>query len=109
VTSQAALDGSSPLCARALDLFVALYGAEAGNRALKVMATGGVHLGSGIAPRIVERLKAPAFLDSFVARGRPRPVREAMPVRAILNDQAALLGAARYAAVRAGRIAPAGR
>jgi len=97
VISQSALRGESELCAQALDLFVTLYGAEAGNLALKVMATGGVYLGGGIAPKIVEELKAPAFLNAFMSKGRMRPLLEAMPVRVILNQKTALLGAARFA------------
>jgi glucokinase len=97
VISQAALDGESHLCAQALDLFVWLYGAEAGNLALKVMATGGVFLGGGIAPRIIRKLEEPAFLNTFTAKGRMKPLLQAMPVRVILNDKTALLGAARFA------------
>ena len=97
VISQSALRGESELCAQALDLFVTLYGAEAGNLALKVMATGGVYLGGGIAPKIIEELKAPAFLNAFTSKGRMRPLLEAMSVRVILNQKTALLGAARFA------------
>jgi glucokinase len=99
VISRAALDGESDLCAQALDLFVSLYGAEAGNLALKVMATGGVFLGGGIAPRIIRKLEEPAFLNAFTAKGRMKPLLQAMPVRVILNDKTALLGAARFAAL----------
>jgi glucokinase len=94
---RAALDGRSERCSLALDLFVALYGAEAGNLGLKLMARGGIFLGGGIAPRILERLKQPAFLHALTAKGRMRPLLEAMPVHVILNDKAGLLGAARYA------------
>jgi len=97
VISQAALEGKSALCEQALDLFVSLYGAEAGNLALKVMATGGVFLGGGIAPKIIRRLQGALFLAAFTGKGRMRPLLEAMPVRVILNDKTALLGAARYA------------
>ncbi len=100
--SRAALEGRSVLCGKALDLFVSLYGAEAGNLALKVMATGGVFLGGGIAPKILPKLQGPAFREAFVAKGRMRRLLEAIPVRVILNDKTALLGAARYAALRAG-------
>src|SRR5581483_10900722 len=89
-------------CARALDFFVGLYGAEAGNLALKTMATGGVYVGGGIAPRIVERLRDGGFMRAFLAKGRMRQLPEAMPVRVVLDDAAALLGAARCAALRAG-------
>ena len=83
--SAAALDGSSPLAAQALDRFVALYGAEAGNLALKVMATGGVYLGGGIAPRILQKLRDGTFLRRFLDKGRMRPVLEAMPVRVVIE------------------------
>jgi len=98
VISAAALSSRSSLCVQALDLFVALYGAEAGNLALKIMATGGVFIGGGIAPKILERLRAPGFLQAFLDRGRMRPLLQAMPVRVVLNDRLALLGAARFAA-----------
>jgi len=94
VIARAALEGKSELCMRALDLFVSIYGAEAGNLALKVNATGGVFLGGGIAPRIIDKLKSPAFMEAFTAKGRMRPLLEAVPVRVILNDMTALLGAA---------------
>ena len=95
--SQAARAGRNELCAEAVGLFVSLYGAEAGNLALKVLAKGGVYLGGGIAPKLLEELKKPAFLESFLAKGRMRPLLEAMPVRVILDDRAALAGTARAA------------
>jgi glucokinase len=76
------------------------YGAEAGNLALKMMATGGVFVGGGIAPKILDKLKEPNFMQAFCAKGRMQPLLEAMPVRVILNDQAALYGAARCATLR---------
>ena len=99
VISQTGLAGKSELSAQALDLFVALYGAEAGNLALKILATGGVFLGGGIAPKIVQKLQEPVFLNAFTAKGRMQPMLQAMPVRVILNDKTALLGAARFAAL----------
>lgn len=95
--SQFALEGKSPLCARALDLFVSLYGARAGDLALTLMATGGVYLGGGIAPKILPRLRDPIFLESFAAKGRLRSLLLDIPVRVILNPKTALLGAARHA------------
>jgi glucokinase len=96
--SAAGLQGLSELCGQALDLFVSIYGAEAGNLALKVLATGGVFFGGGIAPKILDRLRRPAFVEAFAAKGRMRPLLEAIPVRVILNESTALLGAARHAA-----------
>jgi glucokinase len=101
VISQAALAGTSALCRQALDLFVALYGAEAGNVALKLMATAGVYVGGGIAPKIIRKLTDSTFMDAFVAKGRLKPLLEAIPVRIIMNDKAALLGAARFAVQQA--------
>ncbi len=95
--TRAALTGECPLCDKALDLFVSLYGAEAGNVALRVLATGGIYLGGGIAPKIIERLKGPGFMLAFSAKGRLSPLLEQVPVRVILNDRTALLGAARCA------------
>jgi len=103
--SRAALDGRSDLCAAALDLFVSAYAGEAGNLALRKMAIGGVYLGGGIAPKIVARLKTPAFVQSFAAKGRLGALLSAIRVRVIMNDHAALLGAARFAAVQASLIA----
>ncbi len=95
--SSAALDESSSLAVRALDLFVALYGSEAGNLALKMKATRGVWIGGGIAPRILPRLQRPGFLEAFHDKGRFRAFLEAIPVRVILNDRTALRGAAWHA------------
>jgi glucokinase len=98
VITRAALAGECPLCGQALDLFVSLYGAEAGNAALRSLATGGVFLGGGIAPKIIERLKGPGFMLAFAAKGRLSPLLETIPVRVILNERTALLGAGRCAA-----------
>jgi glucokinase len=101
--SRAALEKTDPICAQALDLFVSIYGAESGNLALKVMAIAGVYLGGGIAPKIVEKLRDGTFLRAFAAKGRMKELLESVPVRVVLNDKAALLGAARCAAVRQAR------
>lgn len=93
---------TSPLCARTLDLFVGCYGAEAGNLALKTMATGGLYIGGGIAPKNLERMKNGRFIAAFCDKSRMRPLLEAMPVRVLLNAQTALLGAARRAAAGLG-------
>ena len=99
--ARAALAGTCDLCVQALDLCVALYGAEAGNLALKFMATAGVFVGGGIAPRIVDKLKEATFMQAFCAKGRLQPVLEVIPIRVIMNDKTALYGAARCAALRA--------
>jgi glucokinase len=100
VIGEAALTDSAScaLCARTLEMFVAAYGAAAGNLALLGTATGGVWLGGGISPKILPRLKDGLFLQTFTAKGRFVPFLEKVPVRVILNDRTALLGAARYAA-----------
>ncbi len=95
--SQAGLEGNSPTCVAALDLFVSLYGSEAGNLTLRLMASGGLFIGGGIAPRILPKLRGPVFLEAYFSKGRMRPVLERVPVRVILNDRTALLGAARCA------------
>ena len=80
-----------------MDMLVSIYGAEAGNLALGAMATGGLYLGGGIAPQILPKLRDPAFLKAFRAKGRLSDFLDAVPVRVIMNDQTALLGAARVA------------
>jgi glucokinase len=99
IISRAAHERSCRTCVEALELFVSLYGAEAGNLALKLMATGGVFLGGGIAPKNLPALKQGDFLRSFAAKGRMKSLLEDVPVRVILSDQAALVGAARCAAL----------
>lgn len=104
VISQAALEGKSELCVQALDLFISCFGAEAGNLALKFLASGGVFVGGGIAPKIIQRLRGQTFIEAFTDKGRFKHLLEAVPVRVILNDKTALLGAARYAGLQASLI-----
>ena len=92
--------GKSKLCEATLDLFVSIYGAAAGNLALQVMATGGVFIGGGIAPKISWKLKDGTFMKAFTNKGRLSPIVTRIPVKVIMNDQAALLGAAAHAAKR---------
>jgi glucokinase len=101
--ANAGLSGTSSRAVRALDLFVSLYGAEAGNLALKMKATRGVLIGGGIAPKLIVKLREPRFLDAFLDKGRMRPLLSTMPVRVILNDQCALVGAAVYAGLEGER------
>lgn len=96
--AHAALERKDPLSEKALDLFVSLYGAEAGNLALKTMALAGVWVGGGIAPKILKKLEEPGFLQAFTDKGRLKPLMETIPVRVILNTKTALLGAALRAA-----------
>ena len=98
--SHAALAGTNPLAVAALDLWISVYGAEAGNLALKTMATGGIFLGGGISPKILPKLMGPVFMKAFLEKGRLRPLLEGIPVQVITNDKAGLLGAARCAATK---------
>jgi len=95
--SQAGLSGRCQQCADALRMFVSAYGAEAGNLALRTMATSGVYIGGGIAPKILPALKTGIFMDAFVAKEPMRELLEQVPVKVILNPQAGLIGAAVYA------------
>ncbi|MGC2047118.1 MAG: glucokinase, partial [Gallionella sp.] len=96
--AKAALSGRDDICVETLNWFVRLYGAEAGNLALKVMSRGGMYLGGGIAPKILPLLQNGAFLDAFLNKGRMRRLLQAIPVKVILNDRSALFGPALRAA-----------
>jgi glucokinase len=98
--SRAAVAGKNVLAEHALDLWISIYGAEAGNLALKLMATGGVFLGGGIAPKIVSKLSGLLFMQAFVSKGRLQALLESIPVKVITNDKIALFGAARYAVAK---------
>ncbi|HWD92115.1 MAG TPA: glucokinase [Verrucomicrobiae bacterium] len=104
VITRAALENKSDICAQALDMFVDYYGAEAANLALKVLATGGVYVGGGIAPKIIAKLSDGRFMKAFVGEGRMKDLLAAMPVHVIMNDKTALIGAARFAAMQSGKI-----
>jgi glucokinase len=83
-------------CTHALEWFVSFYGAEAGNMALKLFSLGGVYLGGGIAPQILDTLKRGLFMKGFLSKGRFESLLKTMPIRIVLNDDAALLGAAEF-------------
>jgi glucokinase len=83
-------------CQATLNTFVEILGAEAGNLALKVLATGGVYLGGGIPPKILLALKDGLFMRAFLRKGRLSNLLPRIPVHVILNSRAALLGAAQY-------------
>jgi glucokinase len=104
VIGECADDGSSELCAETMKTFAAAYGAEAGNIALKVLAAGGMYLGGGIAPKSLKTLRAGGFVEAYLDKGRLARVVEAMPVRVILDETCALLGAAAYAEARAAEL-----
>jgi glucokinase len=98
VITEYALAGEDRLCVKAAAMFVSIYGAEAGNLALKVLAVGGVVVGGGIAPRILPILRSGGFIAAFRDKGRMTPLMDTIPVRVALNPAAPLLGAARLAA-----------
>jgi glucokinase len=92
-----ALERQEPLASAALDLFVACYGAFAGDHALNVVARGGVYVAGGIAPKILGRLAAGLFVAAFNNKGSFSELARAMPVHVVLNERLGLLGAARAA------------
>jgi len=96
--SQSAMEKRCPMCVEALDMFVEAYGAEAGNLALRAVATAGIYVGGGIAPKILDKLRDGTFMRAFVDKGRYRDLLLAMPVYVVLNSKAALGGAGYYAA-----------
>jgi glucokinase len=97
--SRAALEGRAQLAEDALAMFVSAYGAQAGNFALAVLATGGVYVGGGIAPKILPKLSDGAFVRAFRAKSKLSELLAAIPIRVVLDDRAALLGAARCASL----------
>jgi len=96
--TDAAQTGTDAVCREALDLFIRCYGAEAGNLALKLMATGGVFIAGGIAPKLIGRLQQGDFMEAFCAKGRMQGLMETMPVKVLRNERASLLGPAVWAA-----------
>jgi glucokinase len=100
IISQRGLEATAPICERALDIFVAVYGAEAGNLALRMLATAGVFLSGGIAGKILPKLCAPLFREAFTDKGRMHSLLETVPVKVITNERVGLIGAARYAVHR---------
>ena len=97
VISNAGMQEKDEACVSTLDTIVSLYGAEAGNLAQKLFSTGGVFIGGGIAPKIVTRIQKGTFRDSFTHKGRFGDLLSQIPVYVILNDKAALYGAAHFA------------
>jgi glucokinase len=94
----AALERRCQGCVEALEMFVDAYGAEAGNLALRVMSTGGLFVGGGIAPKILPALTDGRFVRAFRAKAPLESLLSAMPVKVVLNEEVALLGAAVFAA-----------
>jgi glucokinase len=93
VIGRRGLAGEDPACARALELFVSLYGAEAGNLALKVLPSGGLFVAGGMSPKLIAALRRGEFMRSMLDKGRMRPVLERVPVAVVMNPRVALLGA----------------
>ncbi len=96
VISELGLTGECKVCARALSWFCSLYGAEAGNVALKVMSLAGVYIGGGIAPKILSELKKETFMKAFIDKGRFSNLLKNVPIYVILDADTALKGAAYY-------------
>ena len=94
----AGLKKQAEIAVQALDLFATIYGAEAGNLALKALALDGLYLGGGIAPKLIAKLKDGMFMKAFADKGRYKKLLANIPVRVITNPKAALLGAASVAA-----------
>jgi glucokinase len=94
--ADSAVYGRCPTCVETMELFVEAYGAEAGNLALRTVATGGVYVGGGIAPKILQSLKSGAFLSAFSMKAPFTALLQSVPVQVILNSEAGLLGAAYF-------------
>jgi glucokinase len=97
--SELALRDQAPICNRTISIFVSVFGSEAGNCALKFMATGGVFV-AGIAGKIVAKMKQSNFLDAFLNKGRMKELLEAVPIKIVLNEDSGLYGAARFTLVQ---------
>jgi len=97
IITQKGINKEDRVCERVLDIFCSIYGAEASNAAVKFMALGGVFLGGGIAPKIIDKIKEGTFMKTFVNKGRFTNLMMSTPVKVILNDRCSLLGAHRYA------------
>jgi glucokinase len=93
-------EGKSAICEKTMEIFVSVFGAETGNCALRYMTTGGIYIGGIIAAKNVEKMKAPAFMQAFLDKGRMGALLKDMPVKIILNDDCGLIGAARYTLVQ---------
>lgn len=93
-----AFEENDPLCNKTLDMYVSILGSICGNLALTAMATGGIYVGGGVSPRILPKLVNRDFMSSFTNKGRFSKLMETIPVKIILNDRAALIGASICAA-----------
>jgi glucokinase len=98
--SKLAAEGKTPICDQTMSLFVTIYGAETGNCALHFMSTGGIFIGGSIAAKNINKMKDPAFMKSFLDKGRMTSLLKQMPVKIVLNDDSGIIGAARYTLVQ---------
>ena len=98
--SKLAAEGKSAICDQTMSLFVTIYGAETGNCALHFMSTGGIFIGGSIAAKNINKMKDPAFMKSFLDKGRMTPLLKQMPVKIVLNDDSGIIGAARYTLIQ---------
>lgn len=96
--SEFGLDGRDPAAVYALDLFVAIYGAQAGNLALTLLPRGGLYVAGGIAPKIMQRLQRGSFMQAFNDKGRFEPLLRTIPVHVVMNPKVGLMGAVEVAA-----------
>ncbi|OQW36758.1 MAG: hypothetical protein A4E19_21255 [Nitrospira sp. SG-bin1] len=95
--AQAGLQGQAEIATQALEIFASIYGAEAGNLALKALSLDGVYIGGGIAPKLITKLQDGTFMKAFSNKGRYKRLMSQMPVKVIMNQQTALIGAASVA------------
>jgi glucokinase len=97
--SELALAKKAAICDRTMSIFISVFGSEAGNCALKFMCTGGIFV-AGIAGKVVLKMKEGGFMESFLSKGRMKPLLEEIPVKIVLNDDSGLIGAARFTLVQ---------
>ena len=99
IIAEYAIEKQDEVCLETIHWFLSMYGSEAGNTALKFLSVGGVYLGGGIAPKLCQLMHSSPFVESFVRKGRFELLLKNVPIYVVLNDQAALLGAASYASL----------
>ena len=98
--SRLAREGNAPICDQALSLFVSVFGAHSGDCALTFMSTGGIFIGGSIAAKNLPKMQEPNFMQAFLDKGRMAELLKDMPVKIVLNDDAGILGAARYTLIQ---------
>lgn len=98
--SRLALEGKAAICEQTLSIFVSVYGAQTGDCALTFMSTGGIFIGGSIAAKIVPKMKEPIFMEAFLDKGRMTSLLKDIPVKIVLNDDAGIIGAARYTLIQ---------